>query len=171
VVIHPADIDAEAEAEPGTHADNEVVRKRAALLELRMERQRRWHGRDRPAEAHFIVDESVLLRRVGGAGVMGEQLMSLRHAVAEDDLSLHVLRHEDGLYEHWNEAYVIFESELGLAGHNLFRENPHSDEIVRESPSNLEPAAYLAVFDLLRESAPVERTLALLESLIASYGK
>lgn len=166
VVIQPREADSDAE-EPSPAAAEALEQKRTALLELRMERQRRWHGRQHPAEAYFMVDESVLLRRVGGAEVMLEQLAALRDAVA-GGVVLHVLRHEAGLYEHWNEAYVIFEADLPVAGHNLFRENPHSDELVRESPSNAEPAEYLASFDLLRESAPVELTLPFLESLLSS---
>jgi transcriptional regulator with XRE-family HTH domain len=166
VLVRDPEVDID---DPSAVATAVAEQKRAALLALRLERQDRWRARQPPAEAYFIVDESVLLRQVGGAGVMLAQLTSLRDAVVDHAVALHVRRHRDGLYEHWNEAYVVFETDLGLATHNLFREYAHSDDLVRESPKNLEPAEYAASFDLLRESAPLDRTVALLDSLIASY--
>src|SRR6266496_3943318 len=159
------DSDIDIETDPGAQA--EADERVDALVRLRRKRQRRFHDLERPTKAHFILDEAVLHRRVGGVGTMREQLQELKEASARPNVKVHIIRFEDGLYEHWNEPYVLLEFHLDILFPALFRESPHGDNFVKESSIAKEPAMYLSSFTRLQEMAPAERTAEVVDRAIA----
>lgn len=68
-------------------AGEEVI---AADVEVRLERQNVLFG-ESPATAWFVIDESVLYRSFGNAGVMREQLEFLENAAAKPNVFIQVL--------------------------------------------------------------------------------
>src|SRR6185437_12259296 len=62
-----------------------------ARLANRLERQRRVLMRDEPPEAHLIVDEMALYRRVGSAEVMATQMAHLLELATLDHVRLQVM--------------------------------------------------------------------------------
>jgi transcriptional regulator with XRE-family HTH domain len=94
----------------------------AAFVDVRMHRQDRLAGPDRP-QLSFVIDESVLYRQVGTAEVVRAQLMHLVDMMARPNVELQIVPRTAGVYP-GSEAsnFVVFEfgdgtGERGQAGY------------------------------------------------------
>jgi Domain of unknown function (DUF5753)/Helix-turn-helix domain len=123
-----------------------VPKNQEAIVELRLERQRRFRELQEPAEAHFIIDEAVLHRFVGGAAIMRNQLQALLDMMEMHNLKIQIIPFEHGLYDRWFESYVLFEMASRELGIVLYLEDPHNDMISKESSKHTAPAEYLRAF-------------------------
>ncbi len=130
--------------------DTEVLERRTAL---RMARQSVL-SRDPAPRLCVVLDEAVLRREVGGAGVMHRQLQRLYDASRRPGIDLHVLPFAAGSHAAVTEAFVIFD----------FEDRPsvvHSEDLVggqlRTKPGDV--AVYRAAFEDVRSRAlPVSET-------------
>ncbi|MER5384235.1 helix-turn-helix transcriptional regulator [Streptomyces sp. NPDC002688] len=79
-----------------------------AQAELWIERQERLLQPAGPA-MHFVVDEAVLTRTVGGPAVMQRQLARLKELADHPNIRLRVVPFQLGLHRHFATPYVIYE--------------------------------------------------------------
>jgi hypothetical protein len=78
-----------------------------ARIELRLERQDALGRRPRPLEAHFIVDEAILHRVVGGPGVIGAQLDHLAEVAARPNVTIQVVPFAHGTHPEASGGFSI----------------------------------------------------------------
>lgn len=155
------------------------------LVDLRMTRQELLAGRQSPPppEMHFLLDEGVIRRHVGGPKVMRRQLERLKGYVQHNpQVTIQVIPRKHGLYRLCRLPYVLLELpgaeyDEETAGDFqelvLYVEEPLSQLIIHEDipqgrtdlPS---PPEYLEVFMELAASiaTPPKETLALLDDAI-----
>lgn len=119
-------------------------------VELRMERQKLFE-REQPPETHFIIDESVIRRVVGGRAVMRAQLSHLRAMAQRPDLTLQIVPFSGGLYPRHRRGYALFEfpDDATLV---LYIEGAEGSMIISE-PAERKPQEYLDSFWRLEEIA------------------
>lgn len=97
------------------------------LVDLRVYRQQLVSGSDPEPDRHFILDEAVLRRLVGGPAVMIKQLEELNRVALEDSaVTLQVVPSARGLYRHFRIPYVLLE----LPGPDLESDLEVSPELV-----------------------------------------
>jgi transcriptional regulator with XRE-family HTH domain len=144
-----------AEQATAHQLDNERI---DALVDLRMQRQELL-VRDAPPRLHFIVDEGVIRRRVGGPSpdVMRRQLRRLRELADEDHVTIRVVPYVQGLYARFRVAYVLLEFANPEDEDVLYIENPLGEFIVRENApdggGHDTPIGFLAAFWELEQVA------------------
>lgn len=119
-------------------------------VELRMQRQQLLE-REQPPETHFIVDEAVIRRVVGGPDIMREQLLRLRSLASRPTVKLQILPFSAGLYPRHRRGYAIFEfpDEASLV---LYIEESEGSMIIAD-PMGTEQQLYLETFWSLEETA------------------
>jgi transcriptional regulator with XRE-family HTH domain len=142
-----------------------------ALVDLRMQRQELL-VRDAAPLLHFIIDEGVVRRLVGGRDVMRRQLRKVRQVIDQANISLRIVRFTDGIYERFRTAYVIFEFNDSADEEILYIEDREGELIIFENlphePRSETPTSYLATFWQLEQIAPREDTLGILDRAIHS---
>lgn len=136
-------------------------------VELRMERQKLLE-REQPPETHFIVDESVIRRVVGGRDVMREQLLRLRAVATRPTVTLQVVPFSVGLYPRHRRGYALFEfpDEGALV---LHIEGAEGSMIISD-PGGDEQQQYLESFWSLEEKAAGTDTLKMLDDALERLG-
>jgi hypothetical protein len=140
------------------------------LVELRMHRQELLE-RSKPPSLHFILDEAVIRRVVGGPDVMRRQLNHLRELAQRPNITVRIMPFTEGIYPRLRVPYVLFEFPLPEDEDILFIENPQGGMIVREgSPEEedeITPVAYLGVFWQLEQRAPKDDAIPMIDEAIA----
>ena len=142
------------------------------LVELRKRRQEILEGDGELPRFHFIIDEAVIHRVVGGPAVMRRQLNHLLYAAELDKVTLRIVPFEVGMYPASGVAYTLFEfSEPENDPDMLYIEDPLGELVVQEdSPADQgkpTPAQFLTIFFELEQVARKEATSDLLEKAIA----
>ncbi|ADP78724.1 helix-turn-helix domain-containing protein [Pseudofrankia inefficax] len=147
------------------------------LVELRVDRQERVLHGGSPPECHFLLDEPVILRAVGGKDVMRRQLRHLREQMEQSNITVRVVPLSYGLYEHVRVPYTLLEFPDPADEDVLYLEDAVDELIVRENSLDettkitpITPAHYLQHFwefeqEIDKASAPaaIERAIALFE--------
>ncbi|GAB3691638.1 helix-turn-helix domain-containing protein [Nocardiopsis oceani] len=105
-------------------------------LEVRLQRQAEILNRESPPTMRVILDESVLLRRVGSTGVMRAQLSHLLELSQRPHIQLRVLPFSAGAHESPEGAFKYF-----------VMDDPYPDVVYAETPNG-------AVYLEQEESAP-----------------
>jgi transcriptional regulator with XRE-family HTH domain len=145
-------------------------RRLSELLELRMERQDVL-VREVAPHLHFIIDEAVIRRVVGGPEVMLRQLRHVRDAMEKPNTTVRVVPFSQGLYPAMRVGYVMFEFPDAEDENILYIENPRGEMIIRESSPEEEDEGtsvkYLEIFWELEQLAPKERAPAAIDDAIA----
>ncbi|GAB7042326.1 MULTISPECIES: helix-turn-helix domain-containing protein [Catenuloplanes] len=122
---------------PDEELSAEVVERR---VRARMERAELLTRDDSP-DAFFVLDESVLCRKVGaesGAdGVMAAQLEHLREMAARPHVSIRVLPFGAGLYGALRSPFVILEFDDELDDGLVYVESPQDELIIREDVESI----------------------------------
>jgi transcriptional regulator with XRE-family HTH domain len=135
-----------------------------AVIEVRMLRQDRVFNREDLPQQHYVLDEAVIRRRVGGQrdpGIMPRQLNHLLQLSRRPDITLELIPFERGSHFGMRGEFTVLGFENGPAG-VLYLENAQgSDLTVAESD---QIASYLEAFEHLRQ-------LALSEDETASFIK
>lgn len=123
------------------------------LVELRMDRQERVLHGDNPPECHFLLDEPVILRAVGGKDVMRRQLRHLQEQAEESNMTVRIVPLSYGLYEHVRLPYILLEFPDVADEDVLYLEDAVDEIIIRENSLDettkltpLTPAHYLSHF-------------------------
>ena len=155
--------------EPIKRGDNTPETKIDALVDLRMQRQELL-SRDQPPELHFIMDEAVIRRMVGGPDLMRGQLRRLRELADAPNVTMRIVPFTYGIYERLRVPYVLFEFAEAEDEDVLYVENPLGELIIREnSPEERErvtPVNYLGFFWNIEQIAPRQRTPEILDDAI-----
>jgi transcriptional regulator with XRE-family HTH domain len=146
-----------------------------ALIDLRIQRQEIF-VRENPPDTHFIVDEAVVRRMVGGSAIMRRQLRHLQALLNDhSSITIRIIPFRHGIYPRLRVPYVIFEFPTPEDGDILYVENPVGEMIIREnSPEEKEtrtPVNYLEIFWELEQIAHSEDTLPFLERVISDMAK
>ncbi|MGC0423244.1 helix-turn-helix domain-containing protein [Embleya sp. AB8] len=150
--------------EPDASLDDKVA--------LRMERQERLIRPDGPT-LHFIVDENVMHRAVGGPAVMRHQIRRMRKYADWPNITLRVVPFSAGLYTRARIAYQLMEFPDLEDEAVLFIETPTGDMVIREGnpedPPTISPLSYLETFWGLEQLASRERTPAFLDAALERF--
>lgn len=129
------------------------------LIDLRSQRQDVLTREPLP-DLHFILDESVLHRHVGGTDVAIRQLRHLREMAERPNITIRVVPFNAGYYPRMTVPYVIFEFPDATAESILYVEDRVGGFIIREATpdgqSKSDPVDYLGVFWQLELLAPKE---------------
>jgi transcriptional regulator with XRE-family HTH domain len=81
---------------------------RARMVQLRMERQKVLNRTPDPLELRMIIDESALMRPVGGGKVMRDQLHSLRDTIiSHDNVRVRIMALRSGVYRGLGSPFSI----------------------------------------------------------------
>ncbi|MGQ4434570.1 helix-turn-helix domain-containing protein [Streptomyces sp. SAS_260] len=133
-------------------------------LQLLTERQERAFQDDGP-EMHFIVDEAVLARAVGGPGVMQRQLAQLTELAGHPNVSLRVVPFRLGLYQHLTTRYTIYELPNPEDGPALFCEAPAEDPLgCHGLPADESITSHLESFFGIESQIPTADTPTLIDT-------
>jgi transcriptional regulator with XRE-family HTH domain len=159
-----------------------VSRTRAeGLIELRVARQERTLARAEDLELYFVIDESVIRRPVGNAGIMKRQIEHLIELSQQPHISIEVAPFSLGFYRSLRLPYVVLEFPEPQAEAILYLEDPHREAIVREdTPIRDEdqddlaagkfPPTYLGMFSELLQRISPQETERKIESALREFG-
>ena len=141
------------------------------LVDLRVQRQELLVHEPTP-KLHFIIDEAVIHRAVGGRDIMRRQLRHLQEVAEYPNISIRVVPFEHGLYFHQWVPYILFEFPEPEDGDVLYVENPQGEYIIRENSAEEKdkgssPVYYLETFWGLEQVARRENTQNFLQDAIA----
>lgn len=109
--------------------DQQVV---DGLVDLRIERQELL-VREPSLDFHFIIDESVIRRIVGGTQIMRRQLIHLKELATQPHVHLRIATFDLGVYVGMLIPYVHFEFGNAEDEDILYIENPTGELIIREN--------------------------------------
>lgn len=144
-----------------------------ALIDLRMHRQQIL-DRENPPELHFIMDEAVLYRMVGGLRVTRQQLLRLRELADHPHVTMRVVPFTAGLYRLTRGPYVLFEFPDPEDEYVLYLESAHGHDIIRENSfedrGKENPLNYLEVFWQLEQVGRREEFRGLLDAALSRLG-
>jgi hypothetical protein len=139
------------------------------LVDLRVQRQELL-VREPPPDLHFILDEAVIRRVVGGRDIMRRQLSHLQTLAESPNMVIRIVPFVQGMYPRLRVPYVLFEFSEPEDGDVLYIENPQGEYIIREDSPEEEvrdsTANYLAAFWKLEQIARREDTSSLLQHAI-----
>jgi len=140
------------------------------LVDLRVERQELLVREPAP-KLHFIMDEAVIRRAVGGRDIMRRQLRHLQEVAEYPNVTIRVVPFEHGLYSNQWVPYILFEFPNSEDGDVLYVENPQGEYIIRENSAEEKdkgssPAYYLETFWELEQVARREDTQNFLEDAL-----
>lgn len=127
-------------------------------IEIRLKRQAEMLSRNYPT--HFVIDQSCLLRRVGGHDVMDEQLTSLIEVSKSRLITVQVIPFETGAHASILGSFAVLTFRdmppvacVEMLGGDLYADGPDSEQ-------------YTQHFDNLREAAlPQPLSLSLVEKI------
>jgi transcriptional regulator with XRE-family HTH domain len=109
----------------------------------------------------FIIEESVLLRRIGTGEVMAQQLEHLLKVASHPRVDIRVLPLGAGAHRSLLGSFVILEFPDDRDEHLLYLENGHTDAVIREGEQDI--TEYRETFlDLEKVSIPVEQLTGLM---------
>jgi len=144
-----------------------------ALVDLRMQRQELFYKKPTPS-LHFILDEAVVHRNVGGYDVMRRQLRHLREVSDYPNVKIRMVPFEAGMYSRLRAPYVLFEFPDPADEAVLYLETSLgiyiSDFVIREnSPQErdkFDPSRYLETFWQLEQLARREDFPGVIDDLL-----
>jgi transcriptional regulator with XRE-family HTH domain len=153
-----------------TILDPENPQNHDALVDLRMQRQELIVKPDAPS-LHFIMDEAVIRRQIGGPSVMRRQLKHLLEINGYPNVTMRIMPFTAGIYSRLRVPYVIFEFPEAADEDVLYVEYPSGELIVREnSPEErdrVDPINHLAIFWQLEQMASRDEFAPKVERLMA----
>ena len=120
-----------------------------ALVELRIRREDLFDAENRPS-FHFILDEAVIRRLVGGSSVMRGQLRRLIEVAKKPNIIIEVVPFSAGLHPGMNGPFEIVEFADPLDRDSVYLESPRGD-IFSDDPE--ETLRYKKAFDGLGEAS------------------
>ncbi|MGW3368404.1 helix-turn-helix domain-containing protein [Streptosporangium canum] len=126
-------------------ASRDEVESRVAA---RLERQRLL-ARPDPLKLWAVIDESALLREVGGPQVMHDQMAKLREAAEEPNITIQVIPRSAGAYPGMHGAFVLLE--FPGEGHDVVYMEGSTSDLFLESIEDI--ARYNMLFEHLRAVA------------------
>lgn len=147
------------------------------LVALRMQRQELLAMQDGRSQ-HFLLDEAVIRRVVGGPSVMRKQLLQLKEAMQLPSVTLGIVPFEHGMYRGLRVPYVVYEFEDLQDETILYLEDPGGESVSVEEAEPPEgdegtpnPTIYLEVFFELEHVTNDKDTEALLDDALAALDR
>jgi hypothetical protein len=149
------------------------------LVELRITRQERVFSRTDPSlDLHFLLDESVIRRPVGGTEVMSRQISHLLDLSQRDNVAINVIPYSIGLYRSIRVPFALLEFSAPEDETLLYLEYPQGDEIIREDlptfdnqseDASTTPPTYLEIFSELEQNISAGQTLTILQNALHEF--
>lgn len=137
-------------------------------LEIRVAR-RQLVGPDGP-ELLFILDESVLHRRVGSPETMHTQLLWLMEMHQQPNVTIQIVPFSIGVHRGMKGSFTIFELSEAQDDYALQLEEPYVDRLIQEASD--ETREYVSIFRELEKIAlPAEESMALIARIAATGGE
>jgi transcriptional regulator with XRE-family HTH domain len=147
-----------------------------ALVDLRVQRQEVITKPDAPS-LHFIMDQAVISRLVGGPDLWRRQLKHMLEISELPNVTMRVVPFSAGMYPRLRVPYTHLEFPDPEDADILYVEYPSGDLIVREDipnpeePDQVEPVRHLAIFWQLEQLAKREDFVPTVEHAIARLEK
>jgi transcriptional regulator with XRE-family HTH domain len=120
-----------------------------ALVKLRIRREGLFDAENRPS-FHFMLDEAVVRRPVGGSSVMRRQLRRLIEVAQKPNITIEVVPFSTGLHPGMKGPFEIIEFADPLDRDSVYLESPRGD-IISDDPE--ETLRYKKAFDRLEEAS------------------
>jgi transcriptional regulator with XRE-family HTH domain len=121
------------------------------LIEVRMQRQDKILNREDPPAQHYVIDEAVIRRRVGGqvdAGIMPRQLAHLAELARHPEITVELIPFSQGAHFGMRGEFTVLGFEGTAPAGVVYLENMQRPVTVTDSE---EVASYLEAFDHLRQ--------------------
>lgn len=142
-----------------------------SLVDLRIQRQELLTRETSPPSFHFIMDEAVIRRIVGGRDIMRRQLRRLRELAAQPNVTIRIVPFERGLYPRFRIPYVLFEFPDAEDEDVLYVEDPLGQLLIRENTpeerGKVTPTNYLGFFFEIEQIARRHDALVMIEDALA----
>jgi transcriptional regulator with XRE-family HTH domain len=139
-----------------------------AVIEVRMMRQDKIFSREDVPQQHYVLDEAVIRRRVGGQRdqqIMPRQLSHLLELGSRPDITIELIPFDKGSHFGMRGEFTILEFVSGPAG-VLFLENVRGTDLTVADSEQI--ASYLEAFDHLRQLAlPEDESAAFIAAVVA----
>jgi transcriptional regulator with XRE-family HTH domain len=148
------------------------------LVELRTARQERVFSRTDEIKLHYLLDESVVRRAVGGPELMKRQISRLIESCQRDDLSIRIIPFRVGVYRSMRVPFVVLEFSEPEDEAVLYLEYPQGESLIKEdgpfddgdagaaSSPPTTPPTYLQIFAELQQHTSEAGTLQILQSAL-----
>lgn len=128
------------------HAAEDVARR----AEIREKRQRILDLQDGP-ELHIVIGEIALVRPVGGADVMREQIKHLIELSKQPTVDLHLLPFAAGAHRGMGEPFTVLQFDDPDLDDSLYLEDAKKKTTSRDDPTEVE--SHLELFNVIEELA------------------
>jgi hypothetical protein len=129
-------------------------------LEVRLKRQELIS--DDGPEFSFVLDESVLYRRVSSSAAMREQLLKLRDSAGHPRVTIQILPFSAGIHTAMKGSFEILELSDKPDDYALFLDQPHKDQLIQRTSE--ETKDFAVMFTSLTELAlPASETPRLID--------
>lgn len=123
------------------------------------------HDRDAPPQMHFVLDEAVVRRSVGGRAVMRRQLEALQRWAERPHVHLQVVPFDAGAHPEMRGPFIVLEPSGTDDGEFLYQEHPTG--ATTEDDSSVTSAYRERFSDLAAQALPPAATDELITTLIA----
>lgn len=147
----------------------------AELVKLRLQRQELLVNGDGSQTWHFLMDEAVIRRVVGGPQVMRKQLRRIQELMALPHVSVGIVPFAEGMYRGLRVPYIHFEFSDPKDHSVLYLENPDKEQIISEDEDMTAedegyptPPVYLELFWELEQRVDPGATARILDEAVAS---
>jgi len=136
-------------------------------VDVRMQRQQILDDEQGP-KFHFILDEAVIRRQVGGREVMQAQLRRLKELSHRSNITIQIARFDIGAYIGMKGAFTVFEFPYENEDYAVLLEYAHRDVLVQNNPE--EAAGFVETFfEIQSVAAPAEDTEKIIDEILATY--
>ncbi|MEV0402714.1 helix-turn-helix transcriptional regulator [Actinoallomurus sp. NPDC050550] len=139
-----------------------------AVIEVRLLRQDKVFNREDRPQQHYVLDEAVIRRRVGGQRdpkIMPRQLARILEIARMPDVTIELIPFDKGSHFGLLGDFTLLGFDSGPAG-VLYLENARGGDLTVADSEQI--AAYLEAFDHLRQLAlPEEESMAFIEAVAA----
>ncbi len=148
------------------------------IVELRIARQERVFSRTDGIKLHYLLDESVVRRVVGGPEVMKRQVSHLIDSCQRDNLSIRIIPYSMGIYRSMRVPFVVLEFSDPEDEAILYLEYPQGESLIREdgpfddggtapaSSPPTTPPTYLQIFAEVQQRTSEAETIQILQSAL-----
>jgi transcriptional regulator with XRE-family HTH domain len=150
-------------------------RRLGELVKLRLQRQELLVGGDGSQTWHFLMDEAVIRRVVGGPQVMRKQLRRIQELMELPHITVGVVPFAAGMYRGLRVPYAHFEFSDPKDHSVLYLENPEKESIISEDEDMTAedegyptPPVYLELFWELEQRVSSEETDRILNEAVAA---
>ena len=137
-------------------------------VEIRLKRQELIS--EEGPELFFIIDESVLHRRIGDADVMREQLVRIKEAATHPKIAIQIMPFAAGVHKGMKSSFEIFELSEEPDDYALLLDQPYKD-VLYPDPSEETKEFVNIFFELEGIALPASETLRIIDARLSQMTK